>query len=126
MPDQPRADGFDPTALALRLSELWDAEYCEWKLSFEPPHYSNEHAWRLDLIWSQEGSSEHHADWTEHTWQFYGEVPEAPLADAVNWCEGLLPFKRCDECGGDGEYGRQGEKVTCEACSGSGLASVAA
>lgn len=118
--------------MAQRLSDLWDDERCEWKLAFESSRwrFSEEAPWTLTLTWTEEGGSPHHADFTTYDWQFYALVseggPDHVLRQAVDWCEALLPFKRCDECGGDGEYGRDGGTVTCEACAGSGLAVVSA
>lgn len=88
--------------LATRLSELWDAERATWTLRFDPPMYSSlTGSWCLLLEWTQERGNNHHADWCTHTWEFYvytpEEGPEVALAEAVAWCEALVPWRSDDD-----------------------------
>lgn len=106
-----------------RLSELWDDEGCVWSLVFDAAMYgaTEPGSWLLELEWTQEYGNVHQADWVTFVWQFYGDSPELCVAEAVRWCEGLLPFAPCRECDGEGHYGLDGE-IPCEACDGTGLA----
>lgn len=107
--------------LGVKLADLWCDEWCRWHVEFDGAA-GNPWPWVAILEWGDEYDTPHHADWVTYTWRFSSETAEGALSDAVEWCEGLLPFKRCGECGGDGEYGVKGALVTCEQCGGSGLA----
>lgn len=110
-------EGLTTRDLGRALEDLWSDELCCWRVE----RHGNETPWCVILEWTQERDNEHHADWTTFTWQFYGESVEEALADAVEWCRGLLPFRHCRECDGRGEYGGpRGATVACEDCGGTG------
>lgn len=91
--------------LATRLSELWDAERCDWTLRFDAPSAYDKRdrgSWCLLLEWTQERGNSHHADWSTHTWEFWAYVaddegPEAAFVEAVKFCEELLPWRSDDD-----------------------------
>lgn len=107
--------------LGIRLSDLWYAERCGWHINFDGGAHSD-NAFIVELEWTQEHDNAHQADWITYTWQFYGDTAEEALRDAVEWCEGLVPFEQCGACGGEGEYNTSAGRATCEECAGSGLA----
>jgi hypothetical protein len=110
------------TDAAEKLSELWFDEGCSWGLTFDQNPYppKSPFPWCLTLEWATEHDTPHNADFCTYTWQFYGASAEECVNDALKWATGLLPFKRCASCDGDGAYGA---KVKCIDCGGSGLAS---
>lgn len=107
--------------LGMVLEYLWWDERCSWHIDFDGSAGSSE-PWTVILEWTQEYNNPHQADWVTYTWQFYGATVDEALADAIAWCEGLVPFERCGACDGDGEYTSGSTVVACEDCGGTGLA----
>lgn len=101
-----------------RIAELWSDERCDWHLAHEYGYYGNPSTWRVDLEWTQEWNNPHQADWATFVWAFYGDTSHEAMAGAVKWLEELLPWKRCDACGGEGDHHQE----ACADCGGSGLA----
>lgn len=100
MADQERA-GENVDGLAVRLSELWSDERCDWTLRFDAPSYGNKGCWMLTLEWTQEYGTDHQADWTTYHWEFYAHEgeggPDDVLRQAVDWCADLATFREHDD-----------------------------
>lgn len=104
--------------LGADLSDLWSAETCGWHVDYDGGAGSV-WPWTVILEWSSERGNPHSADWVTYTWQFYGETIDRALSEAVEWCEGLVPWEPCGECDGTGSWnGRD----PCGDCQATGLA----
>lgn len=121
-----RTERLEVIVTAERLSELWSEERCSWELHYEPSFYGSPATFRLDLEWVTDRDTPHLADWTAYTWQFYADTADEAIADALAFCEGLLPFKPCGACDGVGWYGLPDSPTSCEDCAGTGLHSIEA
>lgn len=103
--------------LGIRLTDTWDDEYCLWHIDFDGGA-DVAWPWTVVLEWMSESGNPHHADWVTYRWQFYGYTVDAALMEAVEWCDGLLPWAKCPECDGNGAW----NGVECPDCKGTGLA----
>ena len=106
------------TDCAIVIADLWSDERCVWHIDFEGSAGTSD-PWTVVLEWTQEYDTQHGAEWSTHTWLFYGATPAEVLTEASAWCQELEPWRRCPECDGCGEW--NGER--CADCDGTGLAS---
>lgn len=88
------SDPNDPAAL---LHELWNGEYDEVTIRYEPTHYRNPHTWIVDLVARTEFGNDHQADWVERRWSFYDESLWSALTDAVTFASALRELAPDDE-----------------------------